>query len=37
MYRAVAGRGPVDAMARVNEILDGADILVPASDIGVGH
>ncbi|MDX1513431.1 MAG: protein kinase [Gammaproteobacteria bacterium] len=36
LYRAVTGKGPVDATARVNAILDGDDILVPARKIGEG-
>lgn len=36
LYRAVTGKGPIDATARVNAILDGDDILIPAGELGKG-
>jgi formylglycine-generating enzyme required for sulfatase activity len=34
MYRAVAGTGPADAIARANAVMSGEDILVPAVQVG---
>jgi serine/threonine protein kinase len=38
LYRVVAGEGPVDALTRVNSILDKTpDPLKPAAEVGAGH
>ena len=37
LYKAVTGNGPPDAMARVNAVLEGKDILVPSGDVAVGE
>ena len=37
LYRAITGKGPIDAMARVNEMLDGKDILIPTVKLGDGR
>jgi len=34
LYRAITGKGPPDAMARVNGVMSGTDILKPASEAG---
>jgi serine/threonine protein kinase len=36
LYRAVTGSGPPDAMARVNGVMGGSDILKPASEAAAG-
>jgi serine/threonine protein kinase len=36
LYRAVTGNGPPDAMARVNGVMGGTDILKPASESASG-
>jgi serine/threonine protein kinase len=36
LYRAVTGAGPPDAMARVNAVMGGTDILKPASETAKG-
>jgi len=36
LYKAVTGSGPPDAMARVNAVLEGKDILVPAASAAIG-
>lgn len=36
LYRAVAGKGPPDAMGRVNAVMGGTDILKPASEVANG-
>ncbi len=36
LYRAITGNGPPDAMARVNAVMGGTDILQPASEIASG-
>ncbi len=37
LYRAVTGKGPVDAMARVHGVLDGKDTLKPAAELARGR
>ncbi len=37
LYRAVTGKGPVDAMARVHGVLDGIDTLKPAAERARGR
>jgi len=37
LYRAVTGRGPPDAMARVTGVMSGKDVLVPAVETGAGR
>ena len=38
MYRAIAGKGPVDALTRAGAILRGhKDVLVPAGEVGEGR
>jgi serine/threonine protein kinase len=34
IYRAITGKGPIDAMARVTAILEGHDVFQPASELG---
>jgi hypothetical protein len=36
LYRAVTGKGPPDAMGRVNAVMGGTDILKPASEAASG-
>ena len=36
LYRSITGKGPPDAMARVNAVMGGTDILQPASEVASG-
>jgi serine/threonine protein kinase len=37
LYRAISGKGPPDAMARVNAVMGGMDILRPAKKVASGE